>query len=229
MAAKQGRSGVEYSDVANAINALEAEGIKPTLKAIRAHLGTGSLGTILKHVTAYKAAQEPAPPAMEVPQEIKAALQHWVTHEVSQAIVKLQQEVAALQATSDMLAADNLKLGEEREAGLAREDDMRLELTRAEAKLERTADVERQNAELQTCNVELEVALAEARAIQTGAANERRLLSEVAERERQRADSATADIQRAMSMVEATLTSKAPAEVVKRGKSARPESRPSAT
>lgn len=51
------RPGITYQDIANAAQALQAQGINPTIEGIRKITGTGSNGTIAPHLRRWKEAQ----------------------------------------------------------------------------------------------------------------------------------------------------------------------------
>ena len=118
MTAKPGRTGVEYLDVVGAILALTAEGSKITLQAIRTNLGTGSLGTIQRHLAAYKVEQEVCTEVVEVTPEVTKFLRDWVSAAVSEAQSQQRQMIEVLQSELGVLATDNQRLTEERDAGL---------------------------------------------------------------------------------------------------------------
>lgn len=50
-----GRPGITYHDVAKAADALQIEGVNPTIERVRTKLGTGSNGTITPHLRQWKA------------------------------------------------------------------------------------------------------------------------------------------------------------------------------
>ncbi|MCK4118430.1 DNA-binding protein [Ralstonia nicotianae] len=54
------RQGISYEQVANAAETLLAEQLKPTLTAVRERLGSGSMNTIHRHLTAWQGRQKPA-------------------------------------------------------------------------------------------------------------------------------------------------------------------------
>ncbi len=56
------RPGITKDDVARAMGELEAEGKSPTVRLVRAHLGTGSSTTILHHMAAVRTAATPRQP-----------------------------------------------------------------------------------------------------------------------------------------------------------------------
>lgn len=51
------RSGITLQDVQGAIDALESEGTKPTVKSIQERLGTGSTQTVSRHLSTIQAAR----------------------------------------------------------------------------------------------------------------------------------------------------------------------------
>lgn len=53
-----GRIGITYSDVAKAAEKLTEQGLRPTVDAVRAELGTGSKSTIVPHLRRWRSKQE---------------------------------------------------------------------------------------------------------------------------------------------------------------------------
>lgn len=105
---KTGRTGVEESDVAKAVEALEHEGIRPTLRAIRDRLGRGSLGTIQRHLNALRpraqATEEPFP---GIPENVSSALGRWMQEVVHARLVDVQADLEEQTRAVDALCADN--------------------------------------------------------------------------------------------------------------------------
>jgi colicin import membrane protein len=90
-----GRVGITYDQVAAAADALLAETGNATLKAVRDRLGSGGMGTIHKHLTAWNAnrPKEPAPP-VELPADLARGISTWVTQAATAARAGAEEAAA---------------------------------------------------------------------------------------------------------------------------------------
>ena len=142
-----GRPGITYAEVAAVADAAAARGERPTAQSVRGELGSGSLGTIQKHLTTWKAKHQPPKiEAVGLPPELQRALLAHIERATADARAELGAELAATQNERDTLA-DEL----ERQAAL---------LTAAEERgREQAGEIERHAGVIAT----LERALAEAR------------------------------------------------------------------
>nr|NMF98812.1 hypothetical protein [Aromatoleum toluolicum] len=105
---KAGRTGVEESDVKSAVEALEQEGIRPTLRTIRDRLGRGSLGTIQRHLGALRPRREAAPQSLpEVPESVLKALGHWAQEAVRVRLAEMQAQLEEQSRAVETLCVDN--------------------------------------------------------------------------------------------------------------------------
>jgi colicin import membrane protein len=100
-----GRTGITYDQVAAAAGALVAETGNATMNGIRQKIGSGGMGTIHKHFTAWKANRPKAPaPAVEVPENIARAMQAWVLQASTAARATSEESLANALAESVELA-----------------------------------------------------------------------------------------------------------------------------
>lgn len=110
-----GRHGITYEMVEAAADALQAErpGVAPTLAAVRAHLGTGSLNTVHKYLRMWN---ENRPKAvaqiLTIPDDISRALSSWVLQQATGSRADAEERSVQAQAAADELA----KVGEDLEA-----------------------------------------------------------------------------------------------------------------
>jgi DNA repair exonuclease SbcCD ATPase subunit len=89
-------------------DAIKAEGGKPTLRAVRERLGTGSMGTIARLLQQWKAGQERQAAAdLVLPPALQRAVLDFMAAELSAARAPLEAEVAEAQQTAADLAAEN--------------------------------------------------------------------------------------------------------------------------
>lgn len=106
-------STVTFEQVAAAANALKADGIKPTTRAVRERLGnTGSMGTITKMMQEWTTGQDRrTTEALVLPPALQRALLDFMDRELAAAravleadLVELQQEVGDLATESERQA-----------------------------------------------------------------------------------------------------------------------------
>jgi len=96
-------------DQVNAIaDAIKVEGGKPTLRGVRERLGTGSMGTINKHLQQWKARQEhQAVTELVIPPVLQRAILDFMATELTASRVPLEAELADQQQAAADLAAEN--------------------------------------------------------------------------------------------------------------------------
>jgi chromosome segregation ATPase len=100
-----GRPGITYQQVAAAADALAAENTKPALPALRERLGTGSMNTIHRHLTAWQANRpKSAAPAIELPQEVMRGLNAWATQAATAARAEVEDTLVHAQTAAVELA-----------------------------------------------------------------------------------------------------------------------------
>lgn len=100
---------ITYEQVAAAADAMKITGSKPTSRSIRERLGnTGSMGTINKHLQAWKAGQErQISNALTLPPVLQRAILEFMDQELTSAKATLEADLSdALQESAD-LATEN--------------------------------------------------------------------------------------------------------------------------
>lgn len=109
--------GVTYEAVEQAANELRGAGLVPTVRVLREKVG-GSNTTVLKHLTAWKAANPPAKhQAREIPIEIVAAVESALNRAEAAARSEIQAQLVEMQATLEDISAENEDL-QDRNSGL---------------------------------------------------------------------------------------------------------------
>ncbi|MBD9437332.1 DNA-binding protein [Pseudoxanthomonas sp. PXM03] len=122
--------GISETDVHQAADALVAQGERPTIERIRAHLGTGSPNTVTRWLETWwqrlderLRAGAPGLAAGNPPADVAALAQQWwevaVTHAHTVASQALADAHAALQARTDALSASETQIASERLAWAA--------------------------------------------------------------------------------------------------------------
>ncbi len=124
-------------------DALKAEGIAPTLRAVRERLGTGSMGTINKLLQQWKAGQErQAAAALALPPALQRAVLDFMATELAAARAPLEAELAEAQQAAADLAAENERQVTAIEDLTAQLDHLAAERATAEGRAEQlTADL----------------------------------------------------------------------------------------
>jgi chromosome segregation ATPase len=121
------RSGINYDQVAAAADEIVAEGLRPTIEAIRLRLGTGSPNTVLRHLTAWRAARpQTTPLKVELPASVMAA----IAAEIQQAAAIGRNENAALLLETQNEAAELATVGEKLEEEISRLSNQLQEISR---------------------------------------------------------------------------------------------------
>lgn len=97
---------ITQEQVNQAADAIQAGGGKPTARAIREQLGTGSMATVLKFLNVWQEKQiRPSDVPISLPQGLVKAIADFVSQEVSGAKAGLQADlVIAQQANGDLIA-----------------------------------------------------------------------------------------------------------------------------
>lgn len=97
---------ITQEQVNAAADAIRASGSKPTARAVRDHLGTGSMATVLKLLQVWQAGQvKPAAQDVTLPAQMQRYLVDFVGQEVAAARADLQADLAAAQqAQADLIA-----------------------------------------------------------------------------------------------------------------------------
>jgi chromosome segregation ATPase len=146
-----GKTGITYSEVQAAADALVAEKQEPTIKSVRDRLRTGSPNTIHRHLRKWREARPEAPAAtVDLPQsiirEINGEIQRAATAaraEVEAQLARALAEAAELSATGEALEAERDALTEQL-AALTSERDVQ-----AGKAAEQAAEIERLSLELE--------------------------------------------------------------------------------
>jgi len=104
---RPGRVGISFAKVAEAAEALVVAGKKPTLRALRDSLGTGSMGTIQQHLAAWSAQQPQVPPVeRELSANLKRALFAELAAHAEKATAELTDKLLLAEADRDAIAAE---------------------------------------------------------------------------------------------------------------------------
>lgn len=102
-----GRAGVPYETVVAAAEAIVAIGGRATLRKIRDSLGTGSLGTIQKHLTKWQESHRPAAVNdVDLSPELRRAILGEMNREVAIARSETNAELADAKGARDELAEE---------------------------------------------------------------------------------------------------------------------------
>jgi len=116
-----GRTGITFDQVASIADAIAARGDRPTLRGVRAELGTGSMGTIQKHLAAWQGQRRQiVTSAATLPTEIQRVILSEIEREVGAARAELEGDLAATRGDRDALADDNEQQTEQIEQQTAR-------------------------------------------------------------------------------------------------------------
>lgn len=96
---------ITQEQVNAAADAIRASGAKPTARAIRDQLGTGSMATVLKFLQVWQSGQvKPAAQDVTLPPALTRALVDFIGQEVAQARAGLEAELAtAQQSQADLI------------------------------------------------------------------------------------------------------------------------------
>ena len=116
-----GRTGITYDQVAVVADTLAALGERPTLRGVRAELGTGSMGTIQKHLAQWQGSRRQiVTSAASLPTEIQRVILSEIERSISEARAELESDLAATKGDRDALAEDNEQQTEQIEQQAAR-------------------------------------------------------------------------------------------------------------
>ncbi len=116
-----GRTGITYDQVAVVADTIAARGERPTLRGVRAELGTGSMGTIQKHLAQWQGSRRQiVTSAASLPTEIQRVILSEIERSISEARAELESDLAATKGDRDALAEDNEQQTEQIEQQAAR-------------------------------------------------------------------------------------------------------------
>ena len=120
-----GRTGITFEQVAAVADAIAARGDRPTLRGVRAELGSGSMGTIQKHLATWQGQRRQiVTSTATLPTEIQRVILSEIEREVGAARAELEAELAATKGDRDALADDNEAQAEQIEQQTARLDEI---------------------------------------------------------------------------------------------------------
>lgn len=120
-----GRTGITFEQVSAVADAIAARGDRPTLRGVRAELGSGSMGTIQKHLAAWQGQRRQiVTSTATLPTEIQRVILSEIEREVDAARAALESELAATVEARDTLADDNEAQAEQIEQQTARLDEI---------------------------------------------------------------------------------------------------------
>ena len=103
-----GRVGVGYDDVAAAADEIVSTGERPTVRAIRDRLKTGSMGTIQRHLAVWhEKRRENQADAVHLSPEIQRAILSEIEKRVVESRLSLEKEIEDLRDDRDVLVEEN--------------------------------------------------------------------------------------------------------------------------
>ncbi|WP_247351335.1 DNA-binding protein [Ralstonia pseudosolanacearum] len=151
------RQGISYEQVADAAKALVAEQLRPTLSAVRERLGSGSMNTIHRHLTAWQGQQKPAARKLgDLNPRVLAALGSEISRaaddaaaDAEAALAQVMNENAVLASTGEALEAERDALTQELQQVATERDKLAGKAAEQAAEIDRlNTEAERERAEL---------------------------------------------------------------------------------
>lgn len=106
-------SNITFGQVAAIADAMKAAGTRPTARALRERIGSGSMGTIhnlLKQWSGKANENEDDSEAAELPSHIQSALMDFIGTEIATACEPINEELQAAKEAADDIAQDNERL-----------------------------------------------------------------------------------------------------------------------
>lgn len=165
----KGRVGVTFEQVAAAADGLVAKGVNPASRTVRDVIGTGSLGTIQRHLAEWESGRRKAEVApVSLPKEVHESVVGAIAAAVSEARAGLESGLAS--AKGDLVA-----LGEECEQQAARIDELESSLESSHAENQKLAGrITQLEADAESVKVEAakSVQVAEEKVVQETAGRE---------------------------------------------------------
>src|SRR6266700_7268741 len=99
MSSPVGRPGITFAEVAAVADRIQERGERPTVKAVRGELGSGSLATLQRHFTAWREGHRPSAVAsITLPVELQRAMLGQIERAAAEARADLQTELAETQS-----------------------------------------------------------------------------------------------------------------------------------
>jgi colicin import membrane protein len=103
-----GRTGVTYDAVASAAEAMLASGTRVTLRAVRENIGTGSLGTIQRHLSRWQDGQQLLKkPDVVLSPELSRSIQNEIQKSIAEVRSEMSQEIDETKSARNELAIES--------------------------------------------------------------------------------------------------------------------------
>ncbi|MBS1157778.1 MAG: mucin-associated surface protein [Proteobacteria bacterium] len=106
-------SNITFGQVAAIADAMKAAGNRPTARAVRERIGSGSMGTIhklLQQWTGKGAADDEETETAELPTHIAKALMDFIGTEIATACEPINEELQQAKETAEQIAEENIRL-----------------------------------------------------------------------------------------------------------------------
>lgn len=106
-------SNITFGQVAQIADAMKAAGNRPTARAVRERIGSGSMGTIHKLLQQWQGKGSEADEeteAAELPNHIQSALMDFIVTEIATACEPLNEELQAIKNEAEQIATENERL-----------------------------------------------------------------------------------------------------------------------
>ena len=110
------RHGVTYQDIVRAVQEIKGQGKSITIENIRAHLGTGSIGTINKYLRQWREIEKSIenPPSSELPETLSSTVRDLWQNMLAQSVRQFElleanykQEIIRLKAEVEKYRRNN--------------------------------------------------------------------------------------------------------------------------
>ena len=129
--------GIQYEQVAAAIEEIRATGQNPTLRGIRDYLGTGSLGTIQRHLKRWQEEKRSkGEPEVALPEALKQALTQEIERQRAEVRGELEEALTEAQRAAEELSEANEALEGELTAFQREAENQKLALAEATGRIE---------------------------------------------------------------------------------------------
>lgn len=104
---------ITFGQIAAIADAMKAAGTRPTARAIRERIGSGSMGTIHRLLQQWQgkaSEQDEETEAAELPNHIQSALMDFIGTEIATACEPINEELQAAKEAADQIAEDNERM-----------------------------------------------------------------------------------------------------------------------
>lgn len=104
---------ITFGQIAAIADAMKAAGTRPTARAIRERIGSGSMGTIHRLLQQWQgkaSEQDEETEAAELPSHIQSALMDFIGTEIATACEPINEELQAAKEAADQIAEDNERM-----------------------------------------------------------------------------------------------------------------------